>query len=418
MKHVSDDDRHESGEDIPRQGMPIDPAAIPRPEGTVDIEQDAPTLASLYGINELERHAQRGLISLASMPKWPQTGNAKAVSPTGHGWGTHLNDMLGGGIAPGEIIAVGAASAGGGKTYFTMQLADGLALQSEARAASDSRDVLTPVLVLSEMPVAALTWRSLARWTGAAARTFRAGSMNAESADWHNARRALDPRDEVLGAFQRSRQWTRVLRTPEIDAGGPAVSRSIGDVVRRWRDRIAVAHPHAQGVVPIVVIDPIQRFQGEAKSEIEGLNLLVESLGRETEKGDWACIITSDTTKAQASGSDNEGKRSDQERVAAVFRGSYKLQHLAVATIALEREGEGGIDSDGFIDLRAIVGKNRWGHSGVTKLRWHAPTGRMLPKTEREARASADNGASRGKGREAETQAEDEGIPDVSGLNY
>jgi hypothetical protein len=400
MSGRDDNDRLRAGEALdPSEGEMVDPSAVVDPGAApvLSLEGHAPTLASVYGLAELERDRGRGLVSLARLPKWPwRDGDDRRALPApgecGHGWGPHLDHVLGGGLAPGETIAIGAASAGAGKTAFVMQIVDGLALRCVLE--QGTREPLTPVLVLSEMGPAPLSWRSLARWTGYSARIFRAGrsassmapseAREAEDA-WRAAREALAEGSE----FARSRSFVRVLRSPSLATGGPDVLHEAAALVEHWRAELALTH-HGRDVVPIVVVDPIQRYQGGERSEVEALNATVEALGRVAEERGWIGLVTSDTNKTSASG--KEESSDDRERGVASLRGSYKLQHLPSAVLSIGRVSEAD-DRDGCATLRVVVVKNRWGSARAPwpRLRWHLRTGRMLPFTESEARAAEES---------------------------
>lgn len=392
------DDVVRAGGELVPEGEPMSDPNAPTP---ANLDDEAPTLASLYGLDQLAADRMRELVQIGSLPHWPRTGHGEAHTPTGHGWGEHVSEMLGGGIAPGETIAVGASSAGAGKTAFMMQLADGLALQCMHNARRNA-GTLTPVLVLSEMGAPALTWRSLSRWTGASARIYRAGrtatggdSRADVEAAWVAASRAFapDPSD-AFGDFGRARAFMRVLQTSA--ATGPQTIERAAQLLALWRAELE----RAQGlpVVPVVVMDPIQRFQGSGP-EIDALNATVEALGRAAERDGFIAIVTSDTNKSSATGRE-EGN--DRERATAAFRGSYKLQHLPVATLYLERLGHDAGDS--FAWLRLVAPKNRWGATVEPWpcFKWHLPTGRMLPVPKGEAVAVSEREAAWQKEREKE----------------
>lgn len=330
----------------------------------------APTLASAYTLEDLTADRERGLLAIDTLPPWPrETGHHEAHAETGHGLGRELHELLGYGLAPGECIGFGASAAGAGKTYFMMQIADGLALRN-VRAEAGPR---TPVLLISEMGVRPLTWRSLARWTGASARIYRAGTsapqdVYTENA-WTLARRALDPNEHgPFGDFGRARSWIRCMRTD--GASGPLLIERARVAVSRWRDELRT------DALPIVILDPVQRFQGEG-NEVEALNATAEALHEATEREGWISMFASDTNKPNATGKGDE--KTERERGASMIRGSYKLQHVPSAVLALNRASDP--DESGYVDLHIIVVKNRWGSAAPPwpLVRWHTPTGRMIP---------------------------------------
>ena len=390
----------------------------------------APQMALAYGLEHLERDASSPLIDLARLPSWPTRTAPRSFTQAGdveldagHGIGFHLARRLGLGLRPGELVAVGAAHAGAGKTAWLMQLADGLSLRNlavlgeplEGRGATSWTEILTPVFLVSEMSVEALTWRTLARWTGHPAYLLRAGrtglARDGEAARqaWAAARSALAP-DSPL---QRARCWQRRLSSAvasEAAAKGPAVLvRLLARQVERWREDLARAHPK-QDIVPIVVLDPLQRWQSGRADEVADLNTLVRALATQTEVHRWVTLVTSDTNKASAKG-DNASHEASEEG-AAVFRGSYSLIHEASAALYLRRPPTYEPSDD---DARShqrhaemVLVKSRWGDTKGTapRYRWQIDVGRFWPmpaeeadRSTRQDRKTATPPASRGKAR-------------------
>lgn len=379
----------------------------------LNLEADAPTLATAYTLADLEADRLRGLISLARLPRWPLAHGTDADLPDGeadhgfgHGIGEHLANALGGGLRPGEIVVVGAASAGAGKTAWLMQTAEGLAARNGRILGGESEwgDALTPVLVASELGADALTWRSLARWTGHRASIFRGGRTYAERSPEHAARadRAwADARAALAGELGEVRGWLRLLSPRaamgKLASGGPkALAAHMVALVERWRAELA--KKHGREVVPAVVLDPVQRYQG-ADDEVRALNELALELRAAVVEHGWIAFVTSDTNKNAAKGDGPEG---DQEWAASVLRGSYQLVHEATATIALRRPK--GIDmpaeaaEKGARYVEAVIGKARWGHASRPwpLYVWMGGTGRFYPLTEQEARTKNDEAAKAG----------------------
>lgn len=362
--------------DEPKKAGKAEEAKPERNGKQIDLDTTAPTMAFLYGESDLDADFSRRLVSLAALPSWP------GGPETGHGWGEDLDRLLGGGICPGYMLAVGAASAGAGKTAWIMQMADGLALRTsklveQATSEGEANDPLTPVLVLSEMSPAALTWRTLARWTSYDSRVFRAGASAAELLEWPQVKvtAAFDAAHNAFaGELGAARQFMRVLKAGSLQ-GRAFMDRAI-EVMRFWKKQLEDAH--RRPVWPVVVIDPIQRWQDQNKSEVEGLNEIVEVLGAAGHAEGWIVLMSSDTNKASATGDNSE--KNDADRGRAIFRGSYKLQHLADAALFLERNG----DPEGNYWLDVKVVKNRWGFSlphsdACIQYKWWTRTGRFEP---------------------------------------
>ena len=342
-----------------------------------DAVERAPTMASVYGLAKLEKDRTRELVSLARLPTWPVTMGTVPIDEPGHGWGSDLNDILGGGVCPGYMLAIGASRAKAGKTSFVMQVADGLALRT-AELIRTGDGPLTPVLVCSEMSAQALTWRSLARWTGHSSGIYRAGKQ-AHSPDkaaqaWEAAREALN------GTLGASREYMRVLPPLTKRATGPALLDECGRIMRAWQRQLE--DEHQRDVWPVVVFDPIQRWQDNSKNEVEALNELVEVMGEYADNDGWIVFATSDTNKSSSTGGKKENKPSPQEEAANAFRGSYKLQHLVAATLYLKAE-QPETEADKRPEdttVQTVIGLNRWGATGPTpQFKWEYATGRFEP---------------------------------------
>lgn len=332
-----------------------------------------PTLAALYGAAELESDRTRTLVSLEDLPAWLPRHEDDKGHTNGHGIGPELNRALGGGIAPGVIIGVGAAAAKSGKTAFIHQLADGLALRS-ARLLMESVDgPLTPLVILSEMDGRSLTWRSLARWTGFHASHFRAGQSAAQWANydgtmWRVAEEALS-----VGLLAEARKLTRIARG--VGSGAELVAELAALVADLKRE-----HPGRE-VWPIVMVDPIQRYAGPGGSATEAMDDFASRLN-DTARGEgWCVLLTSDATKATATGAARDGKTSAEEEGAAVFRGSYTLQHILDAAFYLRPAADRPERLDGVRELEAVTVFNRWGGGGLPALfDFHGATMRLYAR--------------------------------------
>ena len=355
--------------------LPADPAEgteIMRAEGEADPLEIAPTMAALYGAKQLEADKNRELISLAQLPSWPvilNEGGRDADRWAGHGWGDALDQMIGGGVEPGEMIGIGASSAGAGKTALVMQLADGLALRSveiaegkiTCPACPGWGRALTPIVMLSEMHPRQLTRRSLARWLGITHTSFRKFD-NETAAAWDAAADTLS--GSPLGL---SRQWIRVLSLDHWE-----LTKALVD---RWTEDLTLAHPDCT-VVPVVVIDPIQRCMTGTEPEVEALNRITDQIRDWTTEGQWIVFVTSDTNKASAAGRErqNGGEWGLIEEGAAAFRGSYRLLHaldlaLYIKQVPLGADEEPPVDPSGgrYREQKVIPFKAR---NGALRLPW------------------------------------------------
>ena len=385
-------DAHRDGADLASEldGAP----PMPDPEA-VDLDERAPTAGALYGPAHLDADRERDLLRINRLPSWPNDpgppGGAEAAH--GHGWGRNLDRLLGGGFCPGYVLAVVASRAKAGKTSFLAQLADGLALRTasivdpEAFGAEPPAGPLSPVLWLSEMGAAPLAWRTLARWTGTASHLFRAGAVTRRTQGEESARAIFDGARSALdnGPLAVARRYVRHLRA---DHRGKDLLADARAVVDAWRGELARAHPDRE-VWPVVVVDPIQRWQDHAAgSEVSALNELVETLQSDAERDGWIVLLTSDTQKESAKGRDE--KRDAAGDAAAWARGSYKLIHLCDSILTLDRPedsvrknatwGDGPEGDPRSMVVRVAV--NRWGAeesgSGYASVvyHWHPATGR------------------------------------------
>ena len=365
-------------------------------------EDNAPTFAEVYGGAELEADSLRPLLPVCGLPPWPDGPE------DGHGWGTKMNRWLGGGLAPGEIVMIVASAAKAGKTSFLAQLADGYALRTaeimeKGPEAYKEHDPLTPVLWLSEMTVQELSWRQLARWSGHSGSSFRGGLTAREDKETaRDALAAFTAASETLhkdsdDLLRKARSYMRIFR-PSMSAGtdtaaGVYLIDAVAESVEAWRAdlerKYKHRHPgHTRPCWPIIVIDPLQRWQDSgANSDVAALDQLIEALDRYTTKHNWIVLVTSDTNKESAKGTKTGGQDNNppkyitQERAAALARGTYKLFHLARAVIGLGDDP----DADKHDSKRGVLaslavfraGMNERGNGERTeRFTFDGPTGR------------------------------------------
>lgn len=374
-KPMDDNDLHLAGErpDPFEDGM----EDAPRPKGATLLQ----SRAELFTLGDLEEAERRDLLSLAELPE-------------GHGWGAELDRMLGGGLAPGMLVALGASRAGAGKTAFLMQLADGLALRCAElteSANADSSAPLTPVLILSEMSARDLGFRTLGRLLGKPARLFRSGPAALRQERAFLEDRCNDPdapskavanvaelflraKEEVRegGRLHRIATWQRLGRP---DCSGAGMLHALAVEVEAWRAELAAAH--GREVWPVVIVDPIQRWQSPGP-EVEALNELVETLDALADQHGWIAFVTSDTNKDAAKVA-TVTKEPERMASPALFRGSYKLHHAADVVMVIQPmmvEVRGERESWAAVALD----KNRWGPiDDRAFFRWDRPSGRFEP---------------------------------------
>jgi uncharacterized protein YlaN (UPF0358 family) len=328
--------------------------------------KEAPLRSQLYTLADLDIDEGRELVGIDLN---------EVTAPYCYGWGARLHERVGGGFAQGDVVVVGAASAGAGKTAFLMQLADGFALRSaRLREDKDNNAPLTPVLLVSEMSEKVLARRSLGRMTFTSARYFRAG----ETAKQLRAGRELQ---YVKDAYEKARRvfdndftamcsLQRQARLSDF-AGGPLVER-LQRLLQLWQKELI--KEHKRPVWPVVVLDSIQHYQDARKGELEALNELSKALAAAAVKEGWVLLLTSESNK--------EGSKGETQG-SGLFRGSYKLQHDVdfALTLGVSKEWDG----KRYIPLSVV--KNRHEGAGEDLLyQWEGHSGffRGLDQAEQE----------------------------------
>ena len=269
-----------------------------RETALAELQGDAPSLYQLYGLEQLAGDRERRLVSLARLPGWPKS------APNGHGWGDHLDAMLGGGLTPGFTAVVGSGHAGAGKSALCAQIADGLALRSVSVAMGRESGPLTPVLVCSHQGPQAWTWRSLARWTGSDHRLFRAGASAAEVLGTYrlDVERAFDrARGALTQVLGHSRQYVRMVRSTKR---GTALLQDLQRGIATWRDMLH--EQTGREVWPVVLIDPVQGWINRSRGEEVGLAELAEGVRHLADEEGWIVLMTSDTPTQVMEGPDGQ----------------------------------------------------------------------------------------------------------------
>jgi hypothetical protein len=305
------------------QGSLLSPSTVTKKSDQgPDLDHLAPLGSVLYTLESIDHAREKELLSLAELPSAEDGSKAPR-----YGWGVRFNDIIGGGLAPGVLVALGASSAGAGKTSFLMQLIDGLALRSALLVEGKEEGPLTPVFLLSEMSPEDLNARRLAWLTQERATTWRAGKTSEKKNTkvyvdgLYNHARGLRAETGTLGrVLSMSRQVVR----GEVFSMGAQLVPTIRALVSKWRSQLE--EKHSREVWPVVVFDPIQRFLRQDKNEIEAQNELVRQIDAAAEEDGWLCFLTSDTNKSSAKG---EAGGDAGEVGATLFRGSYALIHGA-----------------------------------------------------------------------------------------
>jgi len=407
--------------------------------GTLDAEDVArallPSLRKKYGAAEYKAKLRTPVLSCATLPPW-QTITRDGVapdtsSPYGHGFGPEIDVALAGGLRPGQLILLGAKTAKAGKTAAADQLLDGLLLRSLDVLEKIKRGESTEELVLvrydfSEMGPGDLTDRQLGRWLGIDSTTFRRGDqahlapgIRRRAPDLHLSLEELARL--VLAAGEQALEEGRLadlrdLRImPEIDGlpgkadpqftadgrpvfkpldyqSGTLLLRKIIEQIKIHRRLLAAQWGiPEERICPLILVDPIQRYQGDGAGAVEALDGFAKALKEAAIALPCIVVATSDTNKASATGGakqPDKGKadaRNQGEKVAGTLRGSYAgTTHAPDLTLMIEREDEDeDIKPGAPIRVRICTGANRWLARSISIAMWFDPeTGRYTPRAE------------------------------------
>ena len=388
-----------------------------------DLDQLLPSLAATYTQADFDADCKRGLLSVGTLPPWADyKGEIDPAVSTGHGWGPILDDALGGGIAPGYFLVIGAEQAKGGKSAFIEQLRDGLALHSAAVLAGKKSGPVVVPYNLSEMwqggeagskapPNRQILRRALARWLGVDSNIFRRGMANAGEAP--GIRRLaeqldVDPQELAIAALSEGRRclesgpfhaaskittpinvrWLSSAHDKEESDQAPTdhrrgvpLLRQLALAINLDRERKAKAWGiPEEDVWPLLFIDPIQRFQGGGDNAVGSLDEFVEELRALADEHGFIIFATSDTNQAAARGQTPK-KSTTAQRAAAAYRGSYKLLHLPDSALVISIEWPNTKDRGQPAHARVWVALNRWGAPMSEPAHYHfiPESGRFIP---------------------------------------
>lgn len=392
---------------------PIDPAAQePRIE-VIKSEE------GLYSLSAARLDEKLQLLTLARLPQWEQE-IGQAPVPTGHGWGYHLDELLGQGLARGELIAIAADRAGAGKTALLAQIVDGIITRSLIIARQEQPeqrwgDVMTPVVLLSEMSPQQLAWRSGARWLGVSSQAFRGGVSYrnrlrtddmrlANDQNWQRFFRLLDPDATPFGAARQYwlKRITLSTALEAMDRNSEEWGDMLVDAIRAWVLGLYGKNGEGlpQGTVrPVLVVDPIQRSQQLDLPDVEALNRLARMLRTRAQQEGWIVLLTSDTNKVSATGATKKESTAIEE-AAAAFRGSYGLQHELSTALYIRRPPTARDLKP--LEVEIVIPKSRWGampkgtpDDPWPRFEWEPQYLRFIPLSRDEAknRAWADKEA-------------------------
>lgn len=426
--------------------------------GGVDPRLFAPTIGEDYTREHLQRDLLREPIRIdAVMPAVDFRTGVHSTSPdlltppVMFGWGPHMA-LAKGGLSPGDFVAVGASSAGAGKTTYLAWLLNGLTLQTACRMLDvpgyESCPLVLPIWA-SEMPKQNEIYaRLLTSYLGFHRAVIDAGPRAAEAPGVLAAasvlsmtgpqyvERAREMEDDHGNkpVFPLAYARHRLLR--RIDLGklprhsrrdgvtihhrsGPDLVDHLADVVDLRRYELAeAAGVRPDQVLPIVVADPVQRFAGGGSSQRDAIDAVLGALNDVLcrELG-CAVFVTSDTTKGAAKNITLDHFLSAEAPglMADTFAGTQGIIHHASDVIAVhpeQRESVSVADQEdprrrirpGCYRMWARLLRSRGGgESPLTfPYEWDRALGRLDPREPMPLRAPPEQtdrrGGERGRG--------------------
>lgn len=317
------------------------------------------------------------------------------LRPSIAGMGPGLDRLLGGGLSPGQTMALVSHGAGAGKTAWLHQLVDGVA-DASARSLAD-RGSVTPAIMVSEMTIRDLTIRSLARRAGVEGYVLRdprgpAGSRPLTSTETVGEAALMAARRAALECKEAAEHVTAIDRRTRVTIS------DLHECVRRVRASWEAVGANVETVV--VAVDPIHRLLDPTRPEIEGLGEALTGLLDLAQAEAAIVMLTSDTTRAAASVRGSLGSLGRDELAAAVemaFRGSYQLLHLpdvALGLVTMRADDEHLAAEDaarleqepeGTLYAEIASAKSRWHDRGQRAAYWLDPAMfRFRPTTGRE----------------------------------
>lgn len=349
--------------------------------GGVDPRNYALSLGEDYTREDLQRDLERKPIRIdAVMPALDFASGVHSTSPdlltppVRFGWGAGLNTAMRG-LSPGSFVAVGASSAGAGKTTFLDWLVNGLGLQTACRLRGVPGYEQAPVCLVvkvSEMPKRnELYSRLAASYLGFDRACLDLGTAAHEDASVALAASRLSMLPEEYVAKARALEdehgnnercplylaRNHVIRRVKLSnlprhsrRGGVAVHHRSGpdlvdhlaDAVDFFREELAHrAGVPAADVLPVVVIDPAQRFAGGGESQRDAIDAVLGA-ANELLCTELGCVVftTNDTTKAAARGVslDHFLSAEGPGLMADVLAGSQGIMHHASDVIIVHPE--------------------------------------------------------------------------------
>ena len=329
-----------------------------------------PTLGQAYTAEQMRRDMARRPLRVDVLYPFADfiTGVNERDPGPGHGLGHWFGRGLGG-LAPGDFKVLGAPGSKAGKSHFLGQLAEGLALCTAARILGDPNYANAPVVLpvwISEMPKEGEIWlRMASRHFGFDMACVSDGELAEEARGvQHMANELQWTTSDVVRHARALCEWTRSERdrlplgfalehlVREIDLSALPMGKGRGrfredprtgpDLVGHVADAVALYRRDLAGllsipeddVLPVILLDPGQRWAGEGDSPKQALDaLLAAGLSRICKRRTGlggVLLATSDTTKAATRMDLATFLSADGRALTAdIFAGSQLIPHAA-----------------------------------------------------------------------------------------
>ena len=329
-----------------------------------------PTLGQAYTAEQMRRDMARRPLRVDVLYPFAdfRTGQLEREPGPGHGLGHWFGRGLGG-LAPGDFKVLGAPGSKAGKSHFLGQLVKGLALSTAARILGDPAYANSPVVLpvwITEMPKEGEIWlRMAARHFGFDMACVSDGELAEEARGvQHMANELQWTAYEVVRHARARCEWARSEKdrtaigfaleylVREIDLSalpmgkgrgrfredprtGPELIGHVGDsVALYWRDIASLLGLPEDDVLPVILLDPGQRWAGEGDSPKQALDaLLAAGLSRVCKRRTGlggVLLATSDTTKAATRMDLATFLSADGRALTAdIFAGSQLIPHAA-----------------------------------------------------------------------------------------
>lgn len=416
---------------------PADPDAVPYPpplpgtapavqapawRGGIDPRTFIRSFEEFYGDEKLERDLKRKPVKIAGLVPvldfatgLPSTAPDLLTPPILMGWGPALCESIGG-LSHGDFRIIGAGAAGMGKTWFELWLAYGLALATAHRLLGvrgyEDAPVVLPIM-LTELPKEGeFYFRAAASYLGADLACFSAGIGAAEApgvramaaeqgmtphevVDKARALLRLHGGDERFPLCVARRHVLRMLNQQDLPRRGrvrsvfvdhrvgPDLIDHVADGIDLFRERLARdAGVSVDDVLPVVVIDPAQRFIGDNESEKRAIDALFNAIDTVLCR-DLGCAVigTSDTTKAAARESTDIAtflSKNAAALAADLFAGSQGIMHHADCLALCAEEAAPGVRKV-KVHTRVLKSRATGAPAESYPFTWERSVGRYMP---------------------------------------